>query len=55
MEKLQAAGPGDTVTTIARDVGYGYTSDFTCDFQREFRVCPSVVLKASRSGKGNSV
>jgi AraC-like DNA-binding protein len=55
MEKLQTAGPGDTVTTIARDMGYRYTSSFSCDFQREFGVSPSVVLRSSRGGKGHSV
>jgi AraC-like DNA-binding protein len=55
MEKLQTAGLGDTVTTIARDMGYRYTSSFSCDFQREFGVSPSVVLRSSRRGKGHSV
>ena len=55
MEKLQTADQDDTVTNIARDMGYRYTSNFTCDFQREFGVSPSVVLRSSRSGKGNSV
>jgi AraC-like DNA-binding protein len=50
MKKLQTADRDDTVTTIARDMGYRYTSNFTCDFQREFGVSPSVVLRASRSG-----
>jgi AraC-like DNA-binding protein len=50
MEKLQTADPNDTVTTIARDMGYRYTSTFSCDFQREFGVSPSVVLRSSRSG-----
>jgi AraC-like DNA-binding protein len=55
MEKLQTADLDDTVTTIARDTGYRYTSNFTNDFQREFGVKPSVVLRSSRSGKGNRV
>ena len=55
LERLQTADLDDTVTNIARDMGYRYTSNFTCDFQREFGVSPSVVLRSSRSGKGNSV
>jgi AraC-like DNA-binding protein len=50
MEKLQTADPDDTATTIARDMGYRYTSNFSCDFQREFGVSPSVVLRSSRGG-----
>ena len=49
MEKLQTADLDQTVTTIARDMGYRYTSNFTCDFKREFGVSPSVVLRASRN------
>ena len=48
IEKLQAADFGDTVTGIARECGYLYTSNFTVDFQREFGVNPSAVLKRSR-------
>jgi AraC-like DNA-binding protein len=55
MEKLQTADQDDTVTTIARDMGYRYISNFTYDFHREFGVNPSVVLRSTRSGKGNSV
>lgn len=50
MEKLQTADLDDTVTTIARDMGYLYTSNFTNDFQRAFGVKPSVVLRSSRGG-----
>lgn len=50
MEKLQIADLDDTVTTIARDMGYRYTSNFTNDFQREFGVKPSAVLRSSRGG-----
>jgi|LauGreDrversion4_2_1035121.scaffolds.fasta_scaffold33334_7 AraC-like DNA-binding protein len=53
MEKLQTADLDDTVTTIARDMGYRYTSNFSCDFQREFGVSPSVVLRSSRGGGGH--
>lgn len=52
MEKLQTADLDDTVTTIARDMGYRYTSSFCCDFKREFGVLPSVVLRSSRGGGG---
>lgn len=48
MERLETAGCGDTVTCIARDCGYRHVSNFTSDFQREFGVNPSVVLRASR-------
>lgn len=51
MERLQTADEDDTVTDIARDCGYRYTSNFSTDFQRQFGVSPSVVLRASR-GKG---
>jgi AraC-like DNA-binding protein len=47
MEKLQTADLDDTVTYSARDMGYRYTSNFSCDFQREFGVSPSVVLRAA--------
>ena len=48
MEKLQTADHQDTITNIARDCGYAYTSSFSTDFHREFGVTPSVVLRASR-------
>jgi hypothetical protein len=48
MEKLQTADFDETVTDIARDIGYRYTSSFTTDFRREFGVNPSAVLRASR-------
>lgn len=48
MERLQTANDDDTVTTIARDCGYAYTSNFTTDFRQEFGVTPSVVLRSSR-------
>ena len=55
MEKLHTADPDHTVTMIARDIGYHYTSNFCSDFQREFGVTPSVVLRSSRGGARNSV
>lgn len=51
MEKLQSASWDDSVTSIARNCGYRYTSNFSSDFHREFGVAPSVVLRASRKGK----
>ena len=52
MEKLQTAGFEATVSSIARDIGYHHASNFTSDFQREFGVKPSVVLRsAQRAGK----
>ena len=50
MERLQTADDQDTVTNIARDFGYAYTSNFTTDFHREFGVTPSIVLRSSRGG-----
>ncbi len=50
MERLQTAEASDTVTNIARDCGYLYSSTFTTDFKQEFGVSPSVVLRASRVG-----
>ena len=52
MERLENAGAGDTVTKIARDCGYRFTSSFSTDFQKEFGVSPSAVLRGS-SRKGN--
>lgn len=48
MLKLQLADWHDSVTRIARDCGYRYTSNFSTDFLREFGVSPSVVLRSSR-------
>jgi len=48
MEKLQTADWNDKVTSIGRDCGYRFTSNFSSDFHREFGVAPSVVLRASR-------
>lgn len=50
MEKLQTADWNDKVTSIGRDCGYRFTSNFSSDFHREFGVAPSVVLRASRGG-----
>ena len=50
MEKLQTADFDATVTSIGRDCGYRFTSNFTTDFHRQFGVTPSTVLRASRGG-----
>jgi AraC-like DNA-binding protein len=55
MERLQTATWDDSVTSIARDCGYRHTSNFTADFQKEFGVAPSVVLRASRGGGGTEI
>lgn len=47
LERLEDAGAGDTVTRIARDCGYRFTSNFSTDFQREFGVLPSKVLRGT--------
>ena len=51
MARLETAGWDDTVTTISRSAGYRHLATFTRDFQREFGVNPSAVLRASRGGK----
>jgi len=48
MERLESGDWDDTVTTIARDCGYRHTSNFSTDFQSEFGVSPSTVLRSSR-------
>jgi AraC-like DNA-binding protein len=52
MERLETAGVNETVTNIARDCGYRYTSNFSTDFQREYGVAPSAVMRAAR-GRDN--
>ena len=52
MQRLQAGAPGESVTRIARACGYRYTSNFSCDFQREFGVTASSVLRGSPRGGG---
>lgn len=49
MDKLQSAEAATTVTRIARDCGYRHISTFTADFQQEFGVRPSVVLRAAQA------
>lgn len=48
MNKLQEGSWDDSVTSIARNCGYRFTSNFSTDFLREYGVSPSVVLRASR-------
>jgi AraC-like DNA-binding protein len=50
MERLQTADENETVTNVARDFGYAYSSNFTTDFHREFGVTPSIVLRSTRGG-----
>lgn len=47
MQRLQTADVQDSVTRIARDCGYRHASNFSADFQREFGVRPSAVLRAA--------
>ena len=54
LQRLQAADLNDTVTTIARDIGYRHTSNFTSDFQSEFGVRPSAVLRSSRRARNSA-
>lgn len=51
MERLRVPAADDTVARIARDCGYHYMSNFSADFQRQFGVKPSVVLRQARGGK----
>ena len=52
MQKLQTAESHETVTSISRHCGYRFLSNFTTDFQRQFGVSPSTVLRASRGNGG---
>lgn len=52
MQQLQAAAPGESVTRIARACGYRHTSNFCSDFQREFGVNASSVLRGSPAQGG---
>lgn len=53
MEQLQIADWNESVTRVARNCGYRYSSNFTTDFQKEFGVSPSVVLRSAR-GRGKT-
>jgi AraC-like DNA-binding protein len=48
MERLENSGDGETVANIARDCGYRFASSFSADFQKEFGISPSSVLRGSR-------
>lgn len=52
MQKLQSAGPGDTVTCIARDCGYRHLPNFSNDFRCEFGINPSQVLRGAGRSAG---
>jgi AraC-like DNA-binding protein len=47
LERLECPDEGDSVTRIARDFGYRHVSNFSKDFQKEFRFSPSQVLRSS--------
>ena len=47
MDRLDSAGPDESVTTIARACGYRHLSNFSSDFRRQFGYSPSQVLRAS--------
>ena len=53
MQRLQEASYDETVTSISRACGYRFISNFTNDFQRQFGISPSTVLRASRGRQGN--
>lgn len=55
MEKLQTGKPESNVTQIARECGYRFTSNFSADFQREFGINPSQVLRASKRNSGRQL
>lgn len=52
MERLQSPKRDDSVTRIARDYGYCFTSNFSADFRREFGIKPSAVLRAGGGDAG---
>jgi AraC-like DNA-binding protein len=54
MEQLQAPEDDSTVSRIARDCGYRNISNFSSDFQRQFGVQPSMVLRRSRVEQARS-
>ena len=57
MQRLQGAGPGDSVTRIARICGYRHLAHFSRDFQGAFGVPPSQLLRTAgqRSLMGHHV
>jgi AraC-like DNA-binding protein len=52
--RLLAAGPGDTVSSIAQACGYHAMGLFSIDFQQRFHVKPSVLLRESRGASAES-
>lgn len=48
MELLQAAVCDDSVTSIARRIGYRHSSSVSQDFKALYGLAPSVVLRASQ-------
>ena len=48
MARLEQAQPNDTITVIARELGYRSMSSFSADFFRQFGAYPSVVLRSWR-------
>lgn len=48
MQRLQTAEAEATVTSIARECGYRFTSNFTTDFTKHYGINPSAILKVSR-------
>lgn len=50
LQKLHAAGWDDSITSIARACGYRHLANFSSDFQRQFGLAPSALLRAAREG-----
>lgn len=48
MARLEQAKSTDTITAIARELGYRSASSFSADFFRQFGAYPSVVLRSVR-------
>lgn len=48
MTRLEQAQANETITQIARDLGYRNTSSFSADFFRQFGAYPSLVLRSRR-------
>lgn len=48
MTRLEQAQPNETITQIARDLGYRNPSLFSADFFRQFGAYPSLVLRSRR-------